>query len=91
MCVGGSGVGSGNTVCPPLGPILLALTAPVGSLPQEDGIVESGCRELAVGSRPAVVDVAAEGLSSSSSYRGQRAAGVEGGCWGCTTAAAAGV
>jgi hypothetical protein len=89
MCVGGSGVGSGNTVCPPLGPILLALTAPVGSLPQEDGIVESGCRELAVGSRPAVVDVAVEG--SSSSYMGQRAAGAEGGCWGRTTAAATGV
>ena len=31
MCVGGSGVGSGNPVCPPLGPILLALIAPVGS------------------------------------------------------------
>jgi hypothetical protein len=31
MCVGGSGVGSGNLVCPPLGPILLALTTPVGS------------------------------------------------------------
>jgi hypothetical protein len=31
MRAGGSGVESGNSVCPPLGPILLALTAPVGS------------------------------------------------------------
>jgi hypothetical protein len=31
MCAGGSGVESGNPVCPPLGPILLALTAAVGS------------------------------------------------------------
>jgi hypothetical protein len=31
MCAGGSGIESGNPVCPPLGPILLALTAAIGS------------------------------------------------------------
>jgi hypothetical protein len=67
MCARGSDVGSGNPACPPLGPTLLAPHHPRGlviSLPHEDDVVESGCHELAVESRPAVVEQVAKAFGA---------------------------
>lgn len=72
----------GRLDSPPLDPILLVPDRPRGlviSLPREDGVVEAGGRELAVGPRPATVEQVAEALGAVGRRRGGRGSGCGGG------------